>query len=38
LAWLDEAEKQFADNRAVLDDIGAARPFWEDLLRRANAE
>jgi hypothetical protein len=38
LKWLDEAADEFADNPAVLGDIAAARPFWEDLLRRANAE
>jgi hypothetical protein len=38
LKWLDEAADEFADNPAVLGDIAAARPFWKDLLRRANAE
>ncbi len=38
LKWLNEAAEEFSDKRAVLADIAAARPFWEDLLRRANAE
>ncbi|MCG8449733.1 MAG: hypothetical protein MI725_09165 [Pirellulales bacterium] len=38
LNWLDEAAEKFADNRAVLADIEAARPFWKDLLLRANAD
>lgn len=38
LDWLDEAAKKFAGNQAVQTDIAAARPFWQDLLKRANAE
>jgi hypothetical protein len=38
LTWLDEAAEQFADKRAVLADIAAARPFWENLLSQANVE
>lgn len=38
IAWLDEAANKFADNEAVLADIESARPFWQDLLSRANAE
>jgi len=38
LDWLDDAALQFADNRAVLAEISEARPFWLDLLNRANAE
>lgn len=38
IVWLDEAAEKFAENEAVLADIEAARPFWQDLLSRANAE
>ena len=38
LDWLDAAEAEFAENEAVLADIASARPFWSDLLGRANAE
>ena len=38
LDWLDDASKEFAGNEAVLADIAAARPFWEELLAKANAE
>lgn len=38
LAWLDEAAGKFAGNRPVQAEIAAARPFWQDLLERANAE
>lgn len=38
LKWLGEAREKFSDNEAVLADIAAARPFWEDLLERANAD
>ena len=38
LDWLDEAAEEFAENEAVLTDIESARPFWEDLLGRANAD
>ncbi|RIK75801.1 MAG: hypothetical protein DCC67_14840 [Planctomycetota bacterium] len=38
LQWLEEAAKEFADNKAVLAEIDGARPFWEDLLKRANAD
>lgn len=36
--WLDEAQKKFADNEQVAEDIERARPFWTNLLDRANAE
>ena len=38
LDWLDEAEGQFADNPTVQSDISDARPFWDGLLQRANAD
>jgi len=38
LDWLDAAAEEFADNKAVLADIATARPFWEALLPRTNAE
>ena len=38
LTWLDEAAEKFADNLMVSQDIAAARPFWEDLLSRANVD
>ncbi len=38
LNWLDEAKRKFPENENVLADIVAARPFWEDLLMKANAE
>jgi 5-hydroxyisourate hydrolase-like protein (transthyretin family) len=38
LAWLDQATEEFAENEVVLSDIESARPFWQDLLSRANAE
>ena len=38
LDWLDEAEQKFSNNNAVVDDIASARPFWQDLLQKANAE
>jgi len=38
LDWLDESKEKFAANENVLADIEAARPFWEDLLMKANAE
>ncbi len=38
LDWLEESAEKFADNRAVLSDIAAARPFWLALLDRANAD
>ena len=38
IAWLDQAAKKFAGNEAVLADIESARPFWQVLLSRANAE
>jgi 5-hydroxyisourate hydrolase-like protein (transthyretin family) len=38
LAWLDQAAEKFAENEAVLADIESARPYWQDLLSRANAE
>jgi hypothetical protein len=38
LDWLDGAAEKFADNRPVQVEIAAARPFWRDLLERANAE
>lgn len=36
--WLDASAAEFADNEAVLADIDGARPFWNDLLEKANAE
>ena len=38
LDWLDEAAEKFADNQQVLSDIDQARPYWQDLLDRANAD
>jgi hypothetical protein len=38
LDWLDDAAKKFAGNAAVLADIEAARPFWKELLAKANAD
>ena len=38
LRWLAEAKKKFAENEQVSQEIEKARPFWEDLLSRANAE
>jgi hypothetical protein len=38
LNWLDEADEKFAGNQPVQTEITAARPFWQDLLERANAE
>jgi hypothetical protein len=38
LNWLDEAAEKFAGNQPVQTEITAARPFWQDLLERANAE
>ncbi len=38
LDWLDAATEEFADNEAVLADIESARPFWEDLMHKANAD
>ncbi len=38
LDWLMEAEQHFSGNEQVLADIAAARPFWEELLGKANAE
>ena len=38
LDWLDEAAEKFTGNKPVQDEITAARPFWQDLLERANAE
>jgi hypothetical protein len=38
LTWLDEAGAKFAGNAAVLAEIEAARPFWEERLERANAD
>ena len=38
LDWLDAAEQEFADNRAVLTDIAAARPFWQGLFDQANVD
>ena len=38
LDWLDEAAKEFAENQAVQAEIESARPFWEDLLGKANAD
>jgi len=38
LDWLDAAAVEFTDNQTVLANIKAARPFWEDLLGKANAD
>ena len=38
LDWLDAAQAEFADDEALLKDFAAARPYWEDLQARANAE
>lgn len=38
LDWLEEAANEFADNEKVREEIQAARPFWQDLMSRANAE
>ncbi len=38
LDWLDAAAEEFAENEAVLADIESARPFWEELLSKANAD
>lgn len=38
LAWLDAAKAEFAENDAILKDIASARPFWEALLEKANAD
>jgi len=38
LSWLDEAAEEFAGNLEVVADVNVARPFWEDLLSRANAD
>ncbi len=38
LDWLDDASTEFADNQPVLADIEAARPYWEALLAKANAD
>jgi hypothetical protein len=36
LDWLDAAKEEFADDEAILKDFADARPFWEDLLTKAN--
>ncbi len=38
LNWLDDAAKKFTGNAAVLADIEASRPFWKELLTKANAD
>ncbi|MCC6493996.1 MAG: hypothetical protein IT424_13360 [Pirellulales bacterium] len=38
LAWLDDAAAKFSGNKAVLAEIDAARPYWNNLLARATAE
>jgi len=38
LDWLDGAAKKFADNKPVLAEIEAARPFWQKLLDRATVD
>jgi len=38
LTWLDEAAEEFQGNEAVLAEIEAARPFWQQRLEEANAE
>ncbi len=34
--WLDAAKEEFADDEAILKDFAGARPFWEELLAKAN--
>ena len=38
LDWLNDSAREFAGNEAVLAEIESARPFWEELLSKANAE
>ncbi len=38
LDWLDAAANEFAGNNAVLADINAAKPYWSDLMSKANAD
>ncbi|MCA9259746.1 MAG: hypothetical protein KDA61_11125 [Planctomycetales bacterium] len=38
LQWLDDAAQHFAGNDEKLAEISAARPFWEELQRKAAAE
>ncbi len=38
LDWLEDAAKEFAGNEAVQAEIESARPFWEELLSKANAD
>jgi hypothetical protein len=38
LQWLDDAAEEFADDEAMLRELAEARPFWERLLERANAD
>lgn len=36
--WLDDAAKKFAANEAVIAEIDESRPYWQELLKRANAD
>ncbi len=38
LDWLDDAAEKLAGNAAVAAEFDAARPFWENIAARANAE
>jgi len=38
LDWLDDAEKKFAGNEPVLEEIEASRPFWQKLLAQATVK
>jgi hypothetical protein len=38
LDWIDDAKREFARNAAMVKEFDDARPFWERLLERANAE
>lgn len=38
LTWLDDLSREFADDANLQADVAAARPFWEDLRSRANAD
>ncbi len=38
LTWLDEAANKFADNLEVHKEIMSARPYWQDLLSKANVD
>ncbi len=38
LDWLTAATVEFADNEQVLNDLTAAKPFWQELMNQANAD